>query len=149
MNSLVPIMMLFFLVPALFYGFAAKVLTSSKDVADHLSKSMAGMGTYIVIAFVAAQMITFFSWRNLGPIVAIKGAEFLQAIGLTGLPLLIGFIIVAALINLLVDSSSAKWPILAPVFVPMFMLLGYSPAFTQAAYRVGDSITKRVKKSCW
>ena len=144
MNSLVPLMMLFFLVPALFYGFAAKVLTSSKDVADHLSKSMSGMGTYIVIAFVAAQMITFFSWSNLGPIVAIKGAEFLQAIGLTGLPLLIGFIIVAALINLLVASASAKWAILAPVFVPMFMILGYSPAFTQAAYRIGDSITNPI-----
>lgn len=144
MNGIVPLMMLFFLVPALFYGFAAKILKSSKDVADHLSKSMASMGTYIVIAFVAAQMIAFFSWSNLGPIVAIKGAEFLQAIGLTGLPLLIGFIIVAALINLLVASASAKWAILAPVFVPMFMILGYSPALTQAAYRIGDSITNPI-----
>ncbi|WP_246943821.1 AbgT family transporter [Bacillus pinisoli] len=144
MSSLVPLMMVFFLVPALCYGFAAKILTSSKDVADHLAKSMAGMGTYIVIAFVAAQMIAYFSWSNLGPIVAIKGAEFLQAIGLTGLPLILGFIVVAALINLLVASASAKWAILAPVFVPMFMLLGYSPAFTQAAYRVGDSITNPI-----
>jgi aminobenzoyl-glutamate transport protein len=144
MTSLVTLMMLFFLVPALCYGFAAKVLSSSKDVADHLAKSMAGMGTYIVIAFVAAQMIAYFGWSNLGPIVAIKGAEFLKAIGLTGLPLLLGFIVVAALINLLVASASAKWAILAPVFVPMFMILGYSPAFTQAAYRVGDSITNPI-----
>ncbi|MED3647683.1 AbgT family transporter [Halalkalibacterium halodurans] len=144
MTGIVPIMMVFFLVPALVYGFVAKVFTSSKDVADHLAKSMSNMGTYIVIAFVAAQMIAFFNWSQLGPIVAIKGANFLQTIGFTGLPLLLGFIVIAALINLMVASASAKWAILAPVFVPMFMLLEYSPAFTQAAYRVGDSITNPI-----
>ncbi|WP_079710661.1 AbgT family transporter [Paraliobacillus ryukyuensis] len=144
MDGIVPLMMVFFLVPSLFYGFATKTLQSSKDVADHLGQAMASMGTYIVIAFVAAQMIAFFNWSNLGPVVAIKGAEFLQNIGLTGLPLLLGFVIIAALINLVIASSSAKWAILAPVFVPMFMLLGYSPAFTQAAYRVGDSITNPI-----
>jgi aminobenzoyl-glutamate transport protein len=109
-----------------------------------LGKAMATMGPYIVLAFVAAQMIAYFSWSNLGPIIAIKGAEFLTNIGLTGIWLLVGFVIVAALINLLVASSSAKWAILAPVFVPMFMLLGYDPAFTQMAYRIGDSITNPI-----
>lgn len=144
MDGLVPIMMIMFLVPALIYGWVVKVLRSSKDVADHLAKAMSSMGVYIVIAFVAAQMIAFFTWSNLGPVVAIKGAELLQTIGLTGLPLLIGFIIIAAIINLMVASASAKWAILAPVFVPMFMLLGYSPAFTQLAYRIGDSITNPI-----
>ncbi|RNF39770.1 AbgT family transporter [Planococcus salinus] len=144
MTGIVPIMMVFFLVPALVYGFITKVFRSTKDIADHLSKSMSTMGTYIVIAFVAAQMIAFFTWSNLGPITAIAGADLLQGIGLTGLPLLIGFIIVAALINLMVASASAKWAILAPVFVPMFMILGYSPAFTQLAYRIGDSITNPI-----
>ena len=97
------------------------------DLAEHLAKAMSGMGMYIVIAFVA-KMIAYFNWSNLGPVVAIKGAETLEAIGLTGLPLLIGFIIVVAPINFLFASSSAKWAILAPVFVPMFMILGYSPA---------------------
>lgn len=144
MTGLVPLMMVFFLVPALVYGLVTKVLKSSKDIADHLAKAMSGMGMYIVIAFVAAQMIAFFNWSNLGPIVAIKGADLLQALGLTGLPLLLGFIIVAALINLMVASASAKWAILAPVFVPMFMIVGYSPAFTQLAYRIGDSITNPI-----
>lgn len=144
MDGLVPIMMILFLVPALVYGYSVKTLKSTKDIADHLAKSMSSMGVYIVIAFVAAQMIAFFSWSNLGPIVAIKGAELLQAIGLTGLPLLIGFIVIAAIINLMVASASAKWAILAPVFVPMFMLLGYSPALTQVAYRIADSITNPI-----
>lgn len=144
MDSLVPLMMILFLVPAIIYGKVVNVIKDSKDLADHLARAMSGMGMYIVIAFVAAQMIAFFSWSNLGPVVAIKGADTLKAIGLTGLPLLIGFIIVAALINFLIASSSAKWAILAPVFVPMFMILGYSPALTQMAYRIGDSITNPV-----
>lgn len=143
-KSLVPIILLFFFIPALAYGFASKVLKSDKDIAEHLTKAMSGMGYYIVLAFIAAQMITYFNWSNLGSVIAIKGAEFLQNIGLVGLPLLIGFILFAALINILIASSTAKWALLGPVFVPMFMLLGYSPAFTQLAYRIGDSITNMI-----
>ncbi|MDV6377790.1 AbgT family transporter [Sporosarcina sp. GW1-11] len=144
MDSLVPFMMIMFMLPALIYGKVVKVIKDSKDFADHLARAMSGMGMYIVIAFVAAQMIAYFSWSNLGPIVAIKGAETLEALSLKGLPLFIGFIIVAALINFLVASASAKWAILAPVFVPMFMILGYNPAVTQVAYRIGDSITNPI-----
>ncbi|EMR06395.1 Aminobenzoyl-glutamate transport protein [Bhargavaea cecembensis DSE10] len=144
MDSLIPIMMILFLVPALAYGKASGTLKDSKDLGDQLSKAMAGMGTYIVIAFIAGQMIAYFNWSNLGPVIAIKGAAALDSIGLTGLPLFIGFMIVATLINLLVASQSAKWAILAPVFIPMFMLLGYDPAVTQVAYRIGDSITNPI-----
>lgn len=144
MDSLVAIMFLFFFIPALAYGIGSKNIRSDKDVAEQLSKAMSGMGYYIVLAFIAAQMITYFGWSNLGAIIAIKGAELLQGIGLVGLPLLIGFIIFTALINLLIASSSAKWALLGPVFVPMFMILGYSPAFTQIAYRIGDSITNTI-----
>ncbi|UII54186.1 AbgT family transporter [Cytobacillus spongiae] len=144
MNSLVPIMFLAFFIPALAFGIGAKVIKSDKDVAEHLTKAMSGMGYYIVLAFIAAQMITYFTWSNLGSLIAIKGADLLQDLGFTGLPLLISFILFSALVNLLIASSSAKWAILGPVFVPMFMLLGYSPAFTQMAYRIGDSITNTI-----
>lgn len=144
MSALVPIVTLLFFIPALFYGMGAQTIRSDKDVAEQLGKSMASMGSYIVLAFVSAQMIAFFTWSNLGPIIAIKGAEFLKEIGLTGLPLLIGFIFIAGLINMLLASASAKWAILAPVFVPMFMLVGYHPAFTQMAFRIGDSVTNPI-----
>ncbi|MGG1662004.1 AbgT family transporter [Brevibacillus sp. NRS-1366] len=144
MSAIVPIMLFGFFIPALAYGIGARVIKTDKDVADHLGKAMAGMGGYIVLAFIAAQMIAFFSKSNLGPIIAIKGAEFLRSIGFEGLPMLHGFILMAAIINLLIASASAKWALLAPVFVPMFMLLGYSPALTQAAYRIADSITNPI-----
>lgn len=113
MKSLVPILLFLFGIPAVAYGIGAYVIRSDRDVAEHLGKTMSGMGYYIVLAFVASQMIAYFNWSNLGPIIAIEGAAFLQNIGLTGLPLLILFILFVALINLLIASATAKWAILA------------------------------------
>ena len=144
MNGIIPLILLLFFLPSLAYGIKTKVIKSDKDIAEHLSKTLSGLSYYILLSFVAAQMIAYFSWSNLGPIIAIKGSDFLQKIGLTGLPLLVSFILFAALINLLIASATAKWAILAPVFVPMLMYLGYSPATTQMAYRIGDSITNAV-----
>jgi aminobenzoyl-glutamate transport protein len=94
-----------------------------------------------VLVFFAAQFVAFFNWTNLGLIVAVKGADLLRASGLGTIPLIVSFVLVSATINLFMGSASAKWAIMAPVFVPMFMLLGYTPEFTQAAYRIGDSVT--------
>jgi aminobenzoyl-glutamate transport protein len=106
-----------------------------------MGKAMETLGVYLVLVFFAAQFVAFFNWTNLGLIFAIKGAEALQASGLGTIPLLVAFVLVSATINLFMGSASAKWAIMAPVFVPMFMLLGYTPEFTQAAYRIGDSTT--------
>ncbi len=144
MSSIVPIMMFFFLLPALAYGIGAKTIKNDKDVAEKLFKSVSDMSSFIVLAFVAAQMIAYFSWSNIGPILAIKGAELLEAMNFTGLPMIIGFILICAFINILIASASAKWALLSTIFVPMFMYLGYSPGFTQMAYRIGDSITNPI-----
>jgi aminobenzoyl-glutamate transport protein len=85
--------------------------------------------------------VAYFRWTNLGLIFAVKGAEALKASGLGDIPLILAFVLLSALINLAMGSASAKWAIMAPVFIPMFMLLGYSPALVQATYRVGDSVT--------
>ncbi|TVR72563.1 MAG: AbgT family transporter [Marinilabiliales bacterium] len=138
-DSIVPIMLVVFFVAGLVYGMVAKTIKSDKDVSDMTAKAMATMGLYIVIAFVAAQFVAYFNWSNLGSVLAVKGSDGLKAIGFTGGPLLVAFIIVASLVNLVMGSASAKWAILAPIFVPMLMLMGYSPELTQAAYRIGDS----------
>jgi aminobenzoyl-glutamate transport protein len=138
-NSLVPIMFIIFFVAGLVYGIVAKTITSDKDVSVMTAKSMSTMGMYIVIAFVAAQFVAYFNWSNLGSVLAVKGSDGLNAVGFTGIPLLVAFIIIASLVNLVMGSASAKWALLAPIFVPMLMLMGYSPEVTQAAYRIGDS----------
>lgn len=140
-DGLVPTIMLFFLIPGLAFGIKAGTIKNDKDVIGAMSKSMATMGGYLVLAFFAAQFIKYFSYTNLGIILAVSGADFLQAIGFTGLPLIIGFILVAGFINLFIGSASAKWGIMAPVFVPMMFQLGFTPEFTQLAYRIGDSTT--------
>jgi aminobenzoyl-glutamate transport protein len=130
-----------FLIPGLAYGLATGSIRSDAHVIDAMSKTMSTLGAYIVLVFFAAQFVAFFGWTHLGIITAIKGAALLKAAGLTGVPLLVAFVAVSAFLNLFMGSASAKWAILAPVFVPMFMLLGYSPELTQAAYRIGDSAT--------
>jgi len=102
------------------------------------------MAAYVVLVFFAAQFVYFFRYSNLGIIMAIHGADFLRAIGLTGIPLILAFVVFSAFVNMFMGSASAKWAILAPVFIPMFMLLGYHPALTQMAFRIGDSVTNVV-----
>jgi aminobenzoyl-glutamate transport protein len=123
------------------YGVGAGTMKKESDAVKGMSKSMETLGGYIVIVFFAAQFVAYFNWTNLGLILAVKGAEGLRSLGLGPIPLMITFILVAATINMLMGSASAKWALMAPVFIPMFMLLGYTPEFTQAAYRIGDSIT--------
>ncbi len=140
-GGIVPLIALLFLIPGIAYGIASKSVKSDKDLVSAASNAMSSMGSYLVLAFVAAQFVTFFTWTNLGTILAVKGAEFLEAAGMTGVPLILGFILVTAFINLFIGSASAKWAIMAPIFIPMLMQIGYSPEFTQIAYRIGDSTT--------
>lgn len=139
--SLVALIMLVFLLPGLAFGIAGGTVRSDKDVAKMMSASLATMGGYIVLAFFAAQFIAWFNKSNLGTIVALEGAALLRSIHLTGFPLMMAFVLAAATLNILISSASAKWAIMAPIFVPMLMLLGKSPETTQALYRVGDSVT--------
>ncbi len=130
-----------FIIPGLVYGKLTGSIQSDKDLAKMMSDTMASMGAYVVLAFIAGQFVAYFNWSNLGAITAVKGAGVLQAIGLEGGVLMIAFLFVASIMNFLVGSASAKWAFMAPIFVPMLMQMGLSPEATQAAYRVGDSIT--------
>ncbi len=141
MRSIVPLIFLLFLFPAIAYGIAARTVTSSKDVIGGMSKSMSTMGYYIVMAFFAAMFTDAFGRSNLGALLALKGAAFLQALDMPGQVTIGGIILVTASVNLLIGSASAKWALLAPIFVPMLMQVGLSPELTQAAYRIGDSST--------
>lgn len=143
MVGLVTFIFLFGLIPGIAYGWAAGSIRNDHDVMAGMTQTMKSMASFIVLAFFAAQFISYFNWTNLGIITAVRGAEFIQHLGLERqpIPLMIALVLFAATVNILISSASAKWALLAPVFVPMFMLLGYSPEFVQAAFRVGDSCT--------
>jgi len=106
-----------------------------------MSSSFKSLVSFLVLVFFAAQFVAWFKWSNLGLILAIKGAEILQAMDIGLIQLVILFVIFSGFINLFMGSASAKWAIMGPVFIPMFMLLGYSPELSQAVFRIGDSVT--------
>lgn len=141
LNGIVALIFICFLIPGFVYGRVTGTMKSDRDVIEGMSSAMSTLGLYIVIVFFAAQFVAYFGWSNLGQIFAVKGAEFLQDIGLTGPAVFIGFIIVSGTVNLMLGSASAQWAVTAPIFVPMLMLIGYSPEVIQAAYRIGDSVT--------
>lgn len=130
-----------FIIPGFVYGRVAGTMKGDRDIVDGMANAMSTLGLYIVIVFFAAQFVAFFGWTNLGQIVAVAGAQFLDDIGLTGPPVFIGFIFISGFVNLMLGSASAQWAVTAPIFVPMLMLTGYSPEVIQAAYRIGDSVT--------
>lgn len=140
-QGIVVILSLGFLIPGVFFGIGSGKVKKDGDIIKAMSKSMSTMGGYLVLAFFSAQFIKLFEQSNIATIIAVKGADFLENIGFVGVPLIIAFIIISGFINLFIGSASAKWAIMAPIFVPLFMRLGYSPEFTQLAYRVGDSTT--------
>jgi aminobenzoyl-glutamate transport protein len=141
MQSIVPLIFVFFLVPGMVYGIAAGSVKTHRDVIAGMSKAMNGMGYYIVMAFFCAQFVYAFGQSNLGALLALEGAQGLKALGLPTQVTLVGIIMLTAVVNLFVGSASAKWGLIGPVMVPMLMQLGVSPDLTQAAYRVGDSTT--------
>ena len=123
------------------YGFTTGAFKNDEDVIKGMANSMKSLATYIVLVFFAAQFVAYFKWSNLGIIMAVKGANLLMSADIGLIPLMILFIMLAASINMLMGSASAKWAILAPIFIPMFMIMGYSPELSQVVYRIGDSVT--------
>jgi len=141
MSGIIPLLLILFLVAAISYGKAMGKIKTSGDIPKYMGLAIKDMAPFIVLAFIIGQFIAYFNWSNLGYILAVKGADTLKAAGFTGIPLFISFIIFTTFINIFIGSGSAKWALLAPIFVPMFYLLGYHPALTQMFYRIGDSAT--------
>lgn len=141
MSGIIFFIMLLFLISGIAYGIGAGTIKNDEDVIQLMNKCISGLASFMVLIFFAAQFTTCFNYSNLGTIISVSGANFLKGIGFVGLPLVICFIILTAFINIFIAVDSAKWAIMAPIFVPMFMRLGLSPELTQVAYRIGDSST--------
>ena len=141
MRAIVALIFLLFLLPSIAYGMAAGSVKSHRDVVAGMSKSMASMSYYLVLVFFMSLFIAAFGSSNLGVLIALEGGAALKSLGLPQQVTLIGIVLITGFVNLFIGSASAKWALLAPIFVPMLMQIGISPDVTQAAYRVGDSTT--------
>ena len=140
-EGMVPLLALYFLVPGLIYGLVSGRFRNDRDIARAFGEVFAELGPYIVLAFFAAQFIAAFSYSHLGEMLAFSGGRALSELEIPRPALLVAFIFVVMSGNLLLGSASAKYAFIAPIFVPLFMQVGIAPEATQAAYRVGDSIT--------
>ena len=143
-KGIVPFLLFWFIAVGVSFGKQVGTVKSSSDVPKLMSKAIEGMSSYIVLVFVMAQFISFFNWTNMGLVLSIALTDMLKAAHFTGYGMVIAVIFITMFINLFIGSGSAKWALLAPVFVPMFMMLNYSPAFAQVAYRIGDSTTNAI-----
>ncbi|WP_298990383.1 AbgT family transporter [uncultured Pseudokineococcus sp.] len=142
LDSIVFIVFVLFLVPGLVYGRVSGSLTSSADVPRFMQGAVRDLAPFIALAFVLGNFVALFTWSGVGTWLAVEGAAGLEAIGLTGFPAVLAFVLLASLLNLVIISGSSLWTLMAAVFVPLFALLGFEPAFTQGAFRVGDSATQ-------
>ena len=140
-DGIVVLITFLFMLPGIAYGKTVGTFTKENSVSNAMSTSMGSMGSFLALAFVASQFINYFNYTKIGSVIALTGANFLESINIGLIPLMIIFVLFVAFMNLFMGSASAKWNILAPVFVPMFMQLGYSPELCQLAYRIGDSCT--------
>nr|MEE4266552.1 AbgT family transporter [Candidatus Krumholzibacteria bacterium] len=144
MHGIVTVIFLGGFLAGIAYGFGAGTFKNDGDVVTGMKEAMETMGLFMVLVFFASQFVAYFKFTNLGMILAIKGAESLQSSGLGPIPLMVSFLLLSAVLNMLMGSASAKWAFMAPVFVPMFMLMGYSPELVQGVYRIGDSSTNLI-----
>lgn len=142
LDSIVFIVVAYFMVVGVVYGAVVGTLRSTRDAVAMMSAALKEMLPFIVLAFILGNFISLFNWSGIGTWIAVTGAAALEGAGLTGFGAIIGFILLASVLNLFIISGSGMWAIMGAVFVPMFALIGYEPAFTQAAFRVGDSATQ-------
>ena len=144
LSAIIPVICIIFFIPGIFYGIATKKIKNDKDLMTLLFKSLDGFGAFIVLCFFSSIFISWFSYSQLGIIIAAKGGQFLSEIGLTRIPLMIVFILFCSFINLFIGSMSSKYVLIAPIFLPMLYKMGVSPELSQLAYRLGDSATNIV-----
>ena len=143
-SSIIPLLILVFLIPGMVYGLIVGTIRSDRDVAKMMSEYLGVLGNYIVLAFFASIFVECFNRSNLDRMLAVEGGAFLRSLDVPAWVYMVAFIPVVGLANLVIGSMSAKWTMLSQVFVPMFMLVGVSPELTQVTYRIGDSITNPI-----
>ncbi|MEV6758595.1 AbgT family transporter [Streptomyces sp. NPDC051214] len=144
LDGIVPLLFVAFVLAGIVYGRTVGTLKRADDAPRMMAESITGMSGYIVLILVISQVIGVFDWSNVGTLLAVNGANLLQSAGLTGFTGLVLFVLLVCVLNLFVTSGSALWSLVAPVFVPAFMLIGMEPAVTQAAFRIGDSATQMI-----
>jgi aminobenzoyl-glutamate transport protein len=139
MDSLIVIIMIVFYVAGYLYGRGAGTIKGHLDVIETITKSWAGLASLLVLFLLIAQFIAYFNFSNIAEVLAVKLGDVLEDMNIGAVWLLIGLIVLTIIVDLIIPQAIAKWALLAPIFIPLFIRLGIAPQTVLAAYRVGDS----------
>ena len=143
-SGIAVVLALAFLAVGVAYGVMAGTVTKPADIPTYMAKGIRDLAPVLVMFFAAAQFLAYFSWTGMAEVLSIRGAEWLESLSVPTSVLFIGFVLLSTSLNLLITSGSAQWTLIAPVFVPMLMILGVNPETTQAMYRIADASTNIV-----
>ena len=144
LSGIVPVLFLFFLVVGITYGVSTKKIQSTADIPKLMTEAIGSLSGYIVLIFMIAQFVAYFNWSNIAIWFAVHSADLLTTLNMTNVFVIVLFVLLTAFLSLFIISGSALWSLVGPVFIPLFMVLGYHPAFIQLAYRIGESSTNMV-----
>jgi aminobenzoyl-glutamate transport protein len=139
MDSLIVIIMLIFFAGGLCFGRGARTITTSDEIIGTITKSWSELASLLFLFLLIAQFIAYFNFSNMAQVAAVKLGDQLESANIGAVWLLIGLILVTMVVDLIIPAAIAKWALLAPIFVPLFIRLGVAPQTVLAAYRVGDS----------
>lgn len=143
-DGLVTILFIVFVALGIAFGIGSGSIKKKDDIPKFMEKGLKGSLSFLIVSVPAALFIQFFNDSKLATVLAVNGGNFLESMNLSGIPLALTFVLLVGFLNMFMTSGSAKWLILAPIFVPMFSVIGFSPAFSQLLYRIGDSVTNPI-----
>ena len=141
---IVPIILIVFLIPGLVYGYLTSQLKSQNDAIDALYHGIRSIVPVLVILFFLAQFVNYFAYSHLDRMLAYAGGSLLFDANFPIPVLIVLFVVVVVFGDFAMSGMLSKFGVLAPIFIPMFMMVGMSPELTTAAYRIGDSVVNIV-----
>jgi aminobenzoyl-glutamate transport protein len=123
------------------FGFTTGKFKKAEDIIFSMHDIYKTLVVFLVLCFFCSQFVAWFRWSNLGMLLAIGGSDVLTNAKVSLVPMVIIFAVFTAVINIFIGSAAAKWAILSPIYIPIFMLMGHSPEVAQAVYHAGDNAT--------
>jgi aminobenzoyl-glutamate transport protein len=144
MSGISTFIFLLFIIIGLTYGVTAKKINSPTDAVNYMIEAIKDISGFVVLVFIISQFIAYLQWTNISLLTAVNGAELLKSVDLVGIPAIVLLVLLTVISSLFITSGTALWSVLAPIFIPMFMLIDIHPAFIQVSYRIGDSVTNMI-----
>lgn len=130
-----------FIIMGFVYGIVSKNIKGSKEVSECFSYSLDGIGSILVLIFVASLFISVLEESNIGLVLVALFTKLIDVFNFSGLGLVILLFVVSILCGLVYTGLVSKWQIMSASVVPTLMNASISPEFAQIVYTLGSSLS--------